>query len=440
MKTKKTFKIYMDNEMIGNLMFVKMKDYDTINTRNSDKFARILADKIVFVTKDSLRVNSQVNPHIASELIEQHCDNYRIDDFYNCISRSLPFNADKEAEYIVNFEQGTAKRKLNANERECKHCHRIVSKNRIIGAFCETCLTREDGFAFRYNYHSFGGKYTIYEKNLNQNKIPVFGAEIERDYLGGWSSDFEYDLKNAMLKAVKILYGEKLNSPQAKRKTVFMRDGSLECDGIEWITFPQSYKAYKKEASKIDEVLKMMRKYNFGNSENVGNHIHINRKFFGDTESNRDESRFAGAKMALLVNEYWEEFLAIARREESDYAEKPIQSKEDKLFTLVRKTMDDEYNHTVAVNLQHNDTIEIRVWAGINNVSDLLLFLDLTQALAIFAKKKSLESCQKAKFKDILAYLTDKKEHLLEIRKRLNEYDIKKHNETIDEMLNKEEK
>ena len=76
-----------------------------------------------------------------------------------------------------------------------------------------------------------------------------------------------------------------------------------------------------------------------------------------------------------------------------------------------------------------------RIWSGIDNASDLLLYLDLTQALATFAKKKSLETCQKAKLEDIFVYLVDKKEHLQEIKTRLNDKNITKYNNKLDKMI-----
>ena len=439
MKTKneKTYKILLDLEskLSLDLRLVKLKNLDTLMLFNSEKFSKIIADKIVFVNGNNGRVDGKYNPHIATELMDSHCNNWRIDNLNSCIEKVFTYCVDKRTDYIVNFETGNVKRKLNRDERICRHCKAVVSKSEIVGAYCEKCLTCSDGIAYRFPYHGYRGKYEIRETKVNQSRTPLFGAEIERDYLPGWSANFDFDLKQASVESVKILYADQLKKGKLNRKSVFMRDGSLQEDGLEWITFPQTYKAYKKASKKIDSALEIMKKYNFGNSDRAGNHIHINRTFFGDVGNNNDESRFAGAKMALLLNEFWKEFIAIARRKDTSYTVKPSQNKNDKIFSLVAKTLNNELAHGVSVNLQHKDTIEIRIWGGIDSASDLLLFLDLTQALGIFAKKKSLEVCQKAKFIDILNYLTDKKEHLTEIQKRLNEKDIKKHDEDIENLI-----
>ena len=435
MKNKNMYKMILDESIISNnsLIFVKLKDYNDLRQYNSEKFSKILANKCVFVNENNCRVEARFNPHISKLLVEQRCDNYRIDGFSNCVLKYNSICIDKRREYKIDFDMGIISRSLSKNERICRCCNSIVDKSQIVGAYCEKCLTEPGSLAYRFSYHGYNEPYTIYE-NVDQSKVALFGAEIERDYLGRYSY-FDDDLKHACVGAVKTIYGNKLNSFNVERKAVFMKDGSLTEDGIEWITFPQTYKGYKKEKDKINEVLQIMKKFNFGNSKKAGNHIHINRKFFGDTDQNKDDSRFAGAKMALLINEFWKEFIAIAKREETGYTQKPSQNKNDKIFSLVAKTICDECNHAVAVNLQHNQTIEIRIWSGIDNASDLLLYLDLTQALATFAKKKSLETCQKAKLEDIFVYLVDKKEHLQEIKTRLNDKNITKYNNKLDKMI-----
>lgn len=442
-ESKNTYKILLDSSTVSHLdlRLVKLGNFEVLRRHNSEKFSNILADKIVFLSANNGRVDAKYNPHIAKDLIEQNCNNWRIDFWQSCRENEFRVRVDKRAEYKVDFDTGEFSRSLNANEKICKHCGAIVNKNEIIGAFCECCITEKDGLAYRYSYHSYRGSYTIHEKKVNQKKTAIFGAEIERDYVyNDWDENFNDNLNRALIESTKLIYGDKLKQTKPRRKAVFMTDSSLNMEGIEWITFPQTYKGYKNEEATINAVLETMKKYGFANSVKAGNHIHINRKFFGDKDGQNEKSKYAAAKMALLLNEYWQEFLTIAKRENTRYAEKPTQTKHDKLFTLVEKTVRNECAHSVAVNLEHKDTIEIRIWSGINNASDLFLYLDLTQALATFAKKKSLESCQKAKLIDIFKFLEDKQEHLTEIKKRLNDKNITNYDKEIDELLKSEVK
>ena len=86
---------------------------------------------------------------------------------------------------------------------------------------------------------------------------------------------------------------------------------------------------------------------------------------------------------------------------------------------LFEKSINNSSNHSIAINTQHNNSIEFRIWSGINSIDDLLLYIDITQSLAIYAKKKSLETCQKCNFVDLFKHLTDKAEHLPMIIERL---------------------
>ena len=129
---------------------------------------------------------------------------------------------------------------------------------------------------------------------------------------------------------------------------------------------------------------------------------------------------------------FWNEFVAIAKRSNTSYTRKPAHTENDSIFELVEKSIRAENDHSIAINTQHDNTIEFRLWSGIDNGADLLFYLDITQSVATFAKKKSVESCQKCKFIDVLKYLTDKNEHLTEIRKRLNDKGIAKHDRQIE--------
>ena len=85
--------------------------------------------------------------------------------------------------------------------------------------------------------------------------------------------------------------------------------------------------------------------------------------------------------------------------------------------------------------MQHSKTIECRIWSGIDTMDDLLLYLDMTQALAKAAKNNTIEKIQKMDFITILKELTIK-ENLAEVKKRLNAARITVHNDKIDKLIN----
>lgn len=394
------------------IVLVKLKSTEELMANgNSEKFSSIIGGKWVLVdTYSSNRVRNDMNPHIKGELNDKSIRNYRIDNFSRCyegeFTRLLQYGR-RYGNYYVDFVNGKSEVVLTKNETICPNCHNIVEKSAVKGHFCLKCLTDEEGLAYRFDYHGYHDGYAT--KETVKAGTALFGCEIERDWISrNGDDDFYINLENAMAKAVIALHPEiakkKLKIKDIKRDNVFMYDGSLRNGGCEWITFPHTYKYYKKNKDLYQKALDIFKEHSFGNSSSVGNHIHINRDFFGK------DAKFCAAKMALLFNEYWEEFKAIANRTDTSYSCKPHQEKKDDLFELIEKTVRYQGDHSAAVNLQHSATIECRLWGGIDNVEDLLLYLDLTYAIAKTAKK-SLTFCQSAKITDILSNLQDK-EHI----------------------------
>ena len=109
-ENNKTYNILLDTETAGNLRLIKLADYNTLRQYNSEKFSRILADKIVFINNSTSRINARYNPHIESELNSCNCNNWKIDGLSCCREKQYSFRVDKRADYIVDFENGTVKR------------------------------------------------------------------------------------------------------------------------------------------------------------------------------------------------------------------------------------------------------------------------------------------------------------------------------------------
>lgn len=420
-------KINFTTEDAGKYWLVcKFKGVDAIKQSNTERFAKILANNWAILNYDNYRIPADKNPHLAEQLEAERCNNWRVDDIsYSCDSWRSQL-VSKAGTYLLNTTTGELSKKLERGEYVCKHCSEIITKAEQVGAYCIKCLKR-DGLITRYGYHDYNGGYKIYEK-VDTEKVPVFGCEIERDYKI-WG-DFSDNLKNALLDVFKTFHEKEIQGKKPiQREFVFMRDGSLNEGGCEWITFPHTYKWYKANANKLQECIEIFNKYNFGNSNDVGNHIHINNDYF------KGKNKLGACKLALIFSMYWDEFKAIAKRTNTSYTTKPTHKKDDDVFTLAEKTLNNWHNHSIAVNTQHTKTTELRLWGGVDNVSDLLLFLDITQALTIYARKKSIESIQKSKFVDTLKYLTDKAEHIAEIVTRLTDKGITAHNTALKQLI-----
>ena len=441
----------LNNLLIGNpLAFrtyyvaVKFKSFKEIKEKiMNNEYAQALAKKWVILNQEQKTVEIRYNKHLQEEFNALHLSSFltiRMDYFYSfseCISDSKIFGiVTTPGEYVFNTSTGELKRKTRANEVVCKNCGRIYeNKSELRGNYCTECLLNGGGrlvgmFAHRYSYHSKPEQIRVAEK-IDQSKVLTLGAEIERDYTGNETGSYFFaeHLNKTLLKVCENFYN--LNKKELRREHNFESDGSLNCGGVEWITYPATYKYFKQNKERYAKALEIFKQNNFEATKNAGNHIHINRLFFGGN------SDYHAAKIALIVNEYWEEFLAITKRDRrsTGYCTKPEQAKDKSEWELALITQANKFDHTGAVNMQHQNTIELRFFGAVENIDDLLLDFDIAKALARVAKNRGLIYCKKIKFEEILKFLTDKKEHLPIILERLNTQRITTHNAGIKKLI-----
>ena len=416
---------------------VKVKSYENvIEGGNTPRFAEIIADKFVVLNKYNHRIYGALNTHIEDALIEANCNNWRLDGETH---EEISVLTSGFRDIVVDLDTGNYYDYVPEGFERCKHCGRLVKKSQLIGERCDFCIVKSGGLAYRFGYHEYSSKFRLLDKKpIDTKKVVTLGCEIERDYLGGYGSDFEKDLHNATRGVVRCMYTPKEleGNQEQNRKINFSEDGSLTNRGCEAVVHYASQKWYEKNSDKLQNMLDIFKQFNFGNSHNCGNHIHIGKDFFeGDAD-------FCSAKMALLINAYWDEFLAIGKREETDYCAMPKHKRGDTTSELLKKTYkdsgesrdayDEEGEHNTAVNMQHKNTIELRFWSGIDDVDDLLLYIDITQSLAKYVKKASLEKCQTTKLADIFKYMSNKKKHIPMIIDRLNTC---KYNDELRELI-----
>ena len=400
---------------LSRLILAKITDdYNMLTKFNSSRLSKIIKGKWVVINTSNGRVYSQYNPHLL--LVENKCNNYRI-DYHTLMMVDSKILFDNTAEYSsleIDFENGTFK-KIEKEGETCCCCGRPLISYLKMGKYCSRCL---NNYTYRFGYHDYGDGYPVYE-DVNTEITPVFGCEIERDYeeperyydeeeddyddyCDDGDETFDDNLSSATMTILKTMQGEQLEEGTLRREQVFMTDSSLNRDGLEWITFPHTFEWYVANKDNFDKTLKNISEYGFINTQSAGNHIHINRDYF--TINGRDYSDFCASKIAILFAKYWEEFKALADRYDTGYTEKPDLEEEDSPFDVISKMSRDKHEHSVAVNLQHSKTVEIRLWSGIESADDLLFYLDNMQALAQYAKKVSLEKVQNAKMSDFMKY------------------------------------
>lgn len=239
-----------------------------------------------------------------------------------------------------------------------------------------------------YNYTPVYKKH--YLEGEDEVTTLLLGAEIEVD-CGGESSEHA--------KAVlKIMNGE--DTWDSEDNIFCVHDGSLTekggftSSGLEFPTQPGSLAWHK--TLPYEKMFEYLDKHGYKahDTKTCGLHIHINRSFFGDKEAE------CIGKLMYIVEKFNDEFSAIGRR--SCHYSKMLGYNGEKCKELYQKgyTVRDKYN---AINLLHQDTIEIRAFKGTLKYSTYINTLEFVEKLAQFVKTHTEEEVEKMNWAELYA-------------------------------------
>lgn len=242
-----------------------------------------------------------------------------------------------------------------------------------------------------YNYKPNETRFCRSEdEEHDENNNLYLGIELE---ISGSSqeSDDEEDAKEIMKVIQKDIEGS--------GKTVYFKhDGSI--NGFEIVFQPHTVKAYNEYDWK--EIFSTIKRLGYTNDDKkAGLHIHGSRNFFNTvTEQNE-----ALAKIVFLMYKFKEEIEPLAGRSGSDYATYSAKAlkraKENDLFGTFRWYCDSCGKYS-AINCQHKDTFEIRIFDGATNAQDLMDRLQFVNNLFKTVKNTSITDIVKVDINDIL--------------------------------------
>ena len=228
------------------------------------------------------------------------------------------------------------------------------------------------------------------DEECDESNNLYLGIELE---ISGSSqeSDDEKDAKEIMKVIQKDIEGS--------GKTVYFKhDGSI--NGFEIVFQPHTIKAYNEYDWK--EIFSTIKKLGYTNDDGkAGLHIHGSRNFFNTvTEQNE-----ALAKMVFLMYKFKEEIEPLAGRSGSEYATYSAKAlkraKENDLFGTFRWYCDSCGKYS-AINCQHKDTFEIRIFDGATNAQDLMDRIQFVNNLFKTVKNTSTTDIVKVDIDDIL--------------------------------------
>ena len=252
--------------------------------------------------------------------------------------------------------------------------------------YCEACAEEmESATIHDYSYKPYPDFHHTQEDFTNGTPL-YMGVELEVDK----GQDPE-----------KLAEELQVNVPEIYCK----HDGSLD-DGVEIVSHPCTL-AYHMNELNWEWIRKKCCEYGFTSHDagTCGLHVHVNRNFFGNTQTEIDLNI---AKAVLLVNRFWEShMIPFSRRTEEQlnhWASKNEITLEDddNDATLASKARDlRNKGRYYAVNLRNANTIEFRLFRGTLKASTFNATLQFVDTLCRFAKKLNINDINKTTWEDI---------------------------------------
>lgn len=218
----------------------------------------------------------------------------------------------------------------------------------------------------------------------------LLGAEIEVGGNNNISSD--NDKNSTVKKCIQIMNGSDSDEENLIYST---HDSTVQ---IEFDTMPCSLEFHKNKMNyrKMFEYLDK-EGYKGHDCKTAGLHIHANRSYLGKS---RISQELVISKILYILEKFNDEICVIARRD-NEYSEFVGSKKEENsLVELYGKYKD--HGKRAALNLQHKDTIEFRMFRSTLKYETFILTLEFVKDIIDYAKFVDIEEIELAKWSDLM--------------------------------------
>lgn len=256
-----------------------------------------------------------------------------------------------------------------------------------------------------------------YMENENPDTTLLLGAEIE---VAGNHPETDKKIKEDVVKkCIQTMNGSDSDEENLIYST---HDGTVQ---IEFDTMPCSLEFHKNKMNyrKMFKYLDSVG-YKGHDCDCAGLHIHADRKYLGKTKFQQD---LVIAKILYIIEKFNDDLCIIARRNNGYSVFCGDKCASDTAVTLYGK-----YRNTgkrAALNLQHSNTIEFRMFRSTLKYETLLLTLELVQDIINFSKNISFEKLEDMSWNDLMDTFSDE----------LKRYYISRRNKEFEKKINKSE-
>lgn len=218
----------------------------------------------------------------------------------------------------------------------------------------------------------------------------LLGAEIE---VGGNNNIPSDNSKNSTVKkCIQIMNGSDSDVEDLIYST---HDSTVQ---IEFDTMPCSLEFHKNKMN-YREMFKYLDEqgYKGHDCKTAGLHIHANRSYLGKS---RISQELVISKILYILEKFNDEICVIARRD-NDYSEFAGEKQnEDSIVELYGKYKNK--GKRAALNLQHKDTIEFRMFKSTLKYETFILTLEFVKDIIDYAKSVDIEEIELAKWSDLM--------------------------------------
>jgi hypothetical protein len=220
----------------------------------------------------------------------------------------------------------------------------------------------------------------------------LLGAEIE---VAG--NDRDLNKEEVVKKCIQIINGSDDDSEDLIYST---KDSTVQ---IELDTMPCTLN-YHKQRMNYKELFKYLDElgYKGHDCDSAGLHIHADRSYLGSTEL---KQQLVITKILYILEKFNDEICVIARRN-NNYSQFVGKEEVNKtLHKLYSKYKD--YGKKVALNLQHEDTIEFRCFRSTLKYETFILTLEFVKNIIDYAKEINIEDIELIQWSDLMNTFSD---------------------------------
>lgn len=254
-----------------------------------------------------------------------------------------------------------------------------------------------------------------YMENENPDTTLLLGTEIE---VAGNDPVIDGRIKeDTVKKCIQIIN----NSDSDEENLIYStHDGTVQ---IEFDTMPCSL-GFHKNKMNYKEMFEYLDSvgYKGHDCDCAGLHIHADRKYLGRTKFQQD---LVIAKILYIIEKFNDDLCIIARRNNGYSVFCGDKCTSDTAVTLYGKYRDT--GKKAALNLQHPNTIEFRMFRSTLKYETLLLTLELVQDIINFSKNISFEELEDMSWNNLMDTFSDE----------LKEYYISRRNKEFEKKINK---